>query len=52
MVRVHGPYSVAGGWWVREVHREYHYVRTRHGGWLWVYFDRRRRTWFLHGVVE
>jgi len=47
-----GPWTVSGGWWVREVRREYHYVRTGREGWLWVYFDRRRRQWFLQGAVE
>lgn len=47
-----GPWAISGGWWVREVRREYHYVRTEHEGWLWVYFDRRRRRWFLQGSVE
>lgn len=47
-----GPYVVSGGWWVREVHRELYYVRTARSGWLWVYFDRRRRRWFLLGDVE
>jgi protein ImuB len=47
-----GPWTVSGGWWAREVRREYHYVRTEREGWLWVYFDRRRRRWFLQGSVE
>lgn len=47
-----GPYVVSGGWWKREVHREVHYVRTARSGWLWVYFDRHRRRWFLLGSVE
>jgi protein ImuB len=47
-----GPYRVSGGWWVREVQREYHYIRTDRTGWLWVYFDRRRRRWFAQGIVE
>jgi protein ImuB len=47
-----GPYVISGGWWVGEVHREYHFVRTRKGRWLWVYYDRRREGWFLHGEVE
>jgi protein ImuB len=49
---VHGPYVISGGWWVREVQREYHFVRTARSGWLWVYFDRRRRRWFLQGAVQ
>ena len=47
-----GPYVVSGGWWVQEVARDYYYVRTRSGRWLWIYNDRRRRRWFLHGEVE
>jgi protein ImuB len=47
-----GPYIVSGGWWNREVHREYHYARTEDGEILWVYYDRRRRRWFLTGKVE
>lgn len=52
-----GPYIVSGGWWNRsfpggEVHREYHYARTEDGEILWVYYDRRRRRWYLTGKVE
>ncbi|UCG51691.1 MAG: DNA polymerase Y family protein [Candidatus Latescibacterota bacterium] len=47
-----GPYVVSGGWWVREVQREYYFVRTESGRWLWLYYDRRRKCWFLHGEVE
>jgi protein ImuB len=52
VVRVDGPYVVAGGWWNRPVHREYHFAETRKGDLLWVYYDRMRRRWFLHGRVE
>ena len=49
-----GPYVISGGWWGSgaEVHREYHFVRDGDGPWLWVYYDPRRRGWFLHGKVE
>lgn len=47
-----GPYILSGGWWVREVRRDYYFVETRRGEVLWVYFDRRRRGWFLQGRVE
>lgn len=47
-----GPYIVSGGWWRKPAHREYHFVRTRQGRWLWVYYDRERRRWFQHGEVE
>lgn len=51
-VRTRGPYVVSGGWWVREVHREYHFVETGRGDILWVFYDRRRRGWFQQGDVE
>lgn len=47
-----GPFILSGGWWVREVRRDYYFVETRRGEVLWVYYDRRRRGWFLHGRVE
>jgi protein ImuB len=47
-----GPYVVSGGWWQREVHREYHFVHSRRGEWLWIYFDGRRQRWYLQGRVE
>lgn len=47
-----GPYVVSGGWWRRAIHREYHYIRTDKGRWLWVYYDRERRRWYLQGEVE
>ena len=49
-----GPYIISGGWRGRgaEEHREYHFVRTGEGSWLWIYYDRKRQGWFLHGKVE
>ncbi|MGD8395225.1 MAG: DNA polymerase Y family protein [Candidatus Eiseniibacteriota bacterium] len=47
-----GPYVVSGGWWRAAVERHYHFVRTRHGAWLWVYLDARRERWFVHGRIE
>lgn len=47
-----GPQIVSGGWWMTELSRTYHYVRTRSGRWLWIYHDRNRRRWFLHGEVQ
>ena len=52
VIKVTGPYITSGGWWSREVHREYHFAETKDGQILWVYFDRRRRRWFVHGSVE
>ncbi len=50
--RLLGPYIVSGGWWAEEAHREYYFAEARGGDLLWVYCDRRRREWFLHGRVE
>ncbi len=51
VVKLRGPYVISGGWWRREAHREYHFAETRRGDLLWVYYDRRRRQWFLQGQV-
>jgi len=47
-----GPYPISGGWWVREVRRDYFFAETAQGEVLWLYYDRRRRQWFLQGRVE
>lgn len=47
-----GPYIFSGGWWNREIHREYYFAETRRGDLLWLYYDRMRRRWFLQGWVE
>jgi protein ImuB len=47
-----GPYVFSGGWWHREIQREYYYAETRRGDLLWLYYDRVRRRWFLQGAVE
>ena len=49
-----GPYVISGGWWGSGAgtHREYRFVRDGEGPWLWVYYDRKRQGWFLHGKVE
>lgn len=52
VVRLDGPYLVSGGWWATEIQREYHFAETRRGDCHWLYFDRARRRWFLHGEVE
>jgi protein ImuB len=47
-----GPYVLSGGWWNREIQREYYYAETRRGDLLWLYYDRIRRRWFWQGAVE
>lgn len=47
-----GPFLINGGWWLSEVQREYQFVMTRRGELYWVYQDKRRRRWLLHGQVQ
>ena len=51
-----GPFVVSGGWWrnrhAHDLRRDYYFAGTLKGEWLWVFRDRRKRRWFLHGRVE
>jgi protein ImuB len=47
-----GPYVFSGGWWNREIQREYYFAETRRGDLLWLYYDRVRRRWFWQGAIE
>ena len=49
--KILGSYIVAGGWWGREVHHEYHFIETPEQEWLWVYYDRRNQRWFVQGHI-
>ncbi len=49
---IEGPYIVSGGWWHKEIQREYHFAQTASGKILWVYYDKKRRRWFLQGEVD
>jgi protein ImuB len=49
---MYGPYRVSGGWWKRLVERDYYYAKTDHGDLLWLFYDRPRKRWFLHGVLD
>ncbi|TAJ15044.1 MAG: DNA polymerase Y family protein [Planctomycetota bacterium] len=51
VVRVVGPYLLAGGWWGAEAQRDYYYAELRSGEILWLFHDRRRGRWRLHGGV-
>jgi len=46
-----GPYILAGGWWHQEIHREYYFAENRAGKILWIYWDKKRGSWFLHGEI-
>ena len=50
--KLSGPYVLSGGWWNKEIQRDYYYAETRRGAIAWVYYDRVRRRWFLQGWIE
>jgi len=50
--RLTGPYLLSGGWWRREYEREYYFAESSGGEILWIYYDRRSRSWMLAGRVE
>ncbi|HEY0194862.1 MAG TPA: hypothetical protein VGC42_27305, partial [Kofleriaceae bacterium] len=52
VVRIRGPYIISGGWWMKEISRDYHFADLKRGERLWVYYDRHRRRWFWHGSIE
>ncbi|HZE88782.1 MAG TPA: DNA polymerase Y family protein [Verrucomicrobiae bacterium] len=52
VIRLSGPYLLSGGWWRSEIRRDYYFAELRDGQVLWIFYDRRRRRWFLHGRVE
>lgn len=44
-----GPERIEGGWWEKDVARDYYIACTADGQRLWVFRDREAR-WYLHGV--
>ncbi|MBK9754897.1 MAG: DNA polymerase Y family protein [Nannocystis sp.] len=52
VIRMDGPHRVSGGWWARTVERDYYYAETSAGDIAWVYHDRARARWFLHGLLD
>lgn len=52
VARMNGPYRVSGGWWAREVERDYYFAETTCGDIAWLFYDRPRARWFLHAVLD
>jgi hypothetical protein len=45
--KLSGPYVFSGGWWNREIQRDYYFAETRRGAIAWVYYDRvETHEWF------
>jgi protein ImuB len=47
-----GPYVIAGAWWNGGVRRDYYFTPAENGNLWWVFFDHRRRRFFLQGFIE
>src|SRR5262249_23112353 len=51
IVSAWGPQRVDTGWWRGHgIHRDYYRVGTDAGERFWLFRDRTRGTWFLHGI--
>ncbi|MEM9410224.1 MAG: hypothetical protein AAGA30_03870, partial [Planctomycetota bacterium] len=50
IIRQWGPERIETGWWRgTTVRRDYWRVETKTHQQFWIYFDLRKRAWFLHG---
>lgn len=47
---IHGPNRVSTQWWVKLQSRDYFIARQSNGRLLWIYFDRVKKNWFVHGL--
>ncbi|MBX2847137.1 MAG: DNA polymerase Y family protein [Acidiferrobacterales bacterium] len=47
---IHGPNRIVSHWWSSLQSRDYYIARQRSGRLLWLFFCRRQRAWFLHGL--
>ncbi|MEQ1829201.1 MAG: hypothetical protein ABL921_24775, partial [Pirellula sp.] len=48
-----GPERIDSGWWQGATQqRDYYRLELANGSWIWVYLDRRERTWYLHGEFD
>jgi len=47
---IHGPNRVSAQWWAKLQSRDYFIARQSNGRLLWIYFDRVKQNWFVHGL--
>ena len=50
--RMFGPDRITSDWWATRVVRDYYWVETQTGEILWLFHDRVKRGWALHGRVD
>lgn len=46
-----GPFVVSGGWWARQVTRQYYFIETERGELLYCFYDAERGRLMLHGAL-
>ena len=49
---INGPNRISSHWWSKPQSRDYYLARQINGRLLWVYFDRDKRNWYLHGLFS
>lgn len=49
-VIVHGPERITSHWWSQPECRDYYIAREPDGRFIWVFYDRHKQTWYLHGL--
>ena len=51
LVLEQGPERIESGWWDgKGVARDYYIARQAHGARLWVFQERKTKSWYLHGL--
>jgi protein ImuB len=47
---IHGPHRISSHWWQQLQSRDYYIARQSSGRLLWIYYERRQKNWYLHGL--
>lgn len=47
-----GPFRLRSTWWATPQLRDYYYLLTRQGQWLWLFRERLEKRWYLHGWID
>ena len=47
---IHGPERIEDGWWDQATSRDYFVARNDLGQLFWVFHERRKQNWFMHGL--
>jgi protein ImuB len=47
---IYGPERIEDGWWEKGTSRDYFVARNKQGQRFWVFHERKRQAWFMHGL--